>query len=227
MKAKLTIYSLMAVILLFGLVSCGTEGDGFEAGLDDTDAVSEYPDEETTGEDVRPLDYPANVQRWPMVSTGQTECYGVGGRIPCPFLGSEFFGQDATYQVGVRSYIDNGDATVTDGVTGLIWQKGYKADLTWYEAFRYCQNLSLASSKWRLPLTHELKSLVDYGASNPAIDTAAFPNTPSEWFWATKHTGFNDVASGLEASWIINFFDGFVEYTSRANLYNVRCVRAN
>ncbi|HPS89144.1 MAG TPA: DUF1566 domain-containing protein, partial [Methanosarcina vacuolata] len=168
-----------------------------------------------------------NLQRWPMISTGQTACYGVDGTIPCPVPGEPYFGQDGNYQYGVRSYIDNGDATVTDAVTGLIWQKGYKSGLTWYEAQSYCENLTLSSYKWRVPLTHELKSLIDYGATDPAIDATAFPDTPSEWFWASKNSGLNDVSAGLEASWIINFFDGFVEYTSRANFYNIRCVKVN
>ncbi|HPS31119.1 MAG TPA: DUF1566 domain-containing protein [bacterium] len=229
MKAKLIILSLIAAMLLFGLVSCGTEEDGFESVLTDSDTVtSEITDDENIQSgDTKRTNYPANVQLWPTISTGQTSCYGVDGKIPCPHLGEQFYGQDATYQMTVRSFIDNSDGSVTDGETSMVWQKGYKADLTWYEAQSYCENLTLASSEWRLPTTHELKTLVNYDLSDPAIDTTAFPNTPSEWFWATKHSGFNDVASGLEASWIINFLDGFVEYTSRFNLYNVRCIRAN
>lgn len=229
MKAKLIIFSLIAAMLLFGLVSCGTEEDGFELGFSDADTeTSEITDEENiSGGDTRRANYPANVQLWPTISTGQVNCYGVEGKIPCPYFGEQFYGQDATYQNDIRSFVNNLDGSVTDGETSMVWQQGYKADLTWYEAENYCENLTLASSQWRLPTTHELKTLINYDMYDPAIDTTAFPDTPSEWFWATRHTGFNDVSSGLEASWIINFFDGFVEYTSRSNLYNVRCIRAN
>lgn len=123
-----------------------------------------------------------------------------------------------------RNFIDNGNETVTDSVTGLVWQKGFEVNLTWYEAQNYCQNLSLDGKDWRLPTPHELRTLIDYEIFNPSINTVAFPNTPPEWFWSTKHASFNDVASGMESSWIIYFYDGFVEYTSRLNLYNVRCI---
>lgn len=233
MKSNLFVYSLIAAMLIFGLVSCDAEEDNWEAGLGNVEQVSienlDNSDEEgyINEYSFHSRDFHADVQHWPMVATGQTGCYGVDGEIPCPDFGQPFFGQDGSYRYGTRSYVDNANGTVTDAVTGVIWQKGYKADLTWYEAQSYCDMLTLSSYKWRLPLTHELKSLIDYGRSDPAIDITAFPDTPSEWFWAAKHSGLDDVASGKEASWIINFFDGFVEYTYRTNLYNVRCVKVN
>ena len=42
-------------------------------------------------------------------------------------------------------YIDNGDGTVTDTGTGLMWQQGTASDnYTWEQALAYCENLELA-----------------------------------------------------------------------------------
>ena len=230
MRIKFYTLTLIAVLLLIGLVSCDNGKDPLEAGLDDSDVISEVSDDDQKIEGGQSFtEFPANVQLWPMISTGQSDCYSGDGKIPCPEVGEPFFGQDGSYQYGVRSYVDNGDGTTTDLATNLTWQQGFKKNVNWYEANNYCDILSLNGLKWRIPQTHELKSIVDYGAADPAIDTAAFPEIESGelsvWFWAAKNAGFNDIGSGLEASWMINFYDGFVEYTSRSKVYNVRCVK--
>ena len=63
--------------------------------------------------------------------TGQTKCYDTGGtEIPCAGTG-----QDGAYSINPMSYTDNGNGTVTDNNTGLIWQKqddGIRYN--WYQA---------------------------------------------------------------------------------------------
>lgn len=82
-------------------------------------------------------------------------------------------------------FTDNGNSTITDTSTALMWQKDTPRDkqgnyelMTWEEALDYCENLSLAGyTDWRLPNIKELSSLVDYTRHDPAIDTTYFPNT--------------------------------------------------
>ena len=53
--------------------------------------------------------------------TGQTKCYRAVDpydEIPCAGTG-----QDGAYNINPMSYTDNGNGTVTDNNTGLIWQK--------------------------------------------------------------------------------------------------------
>jgi hypothetical protein len=78
---------------------------------------------------------------------------------------------------GINNFMDNGDGTVTDSATGLMWQKADDGILrNWENALLYCENLSLADhSDWRLPNAKELQSIVDYNRSpdftnSPAID---------------------------------------------------------
>jgi len=55
--------------------------------------------------------------------TGQSVCYSNSGEITCPSSGASFYGQDAQHDGNQPSYQDNGDGTVTDLNTGLMWQQ--------------------------------------------------------------------------------------------------------
>jgi hypothetical protein len=113
--------------------------------------------------------------------------------------------------------------TVVDTRTNLTWQRNLDAgSYTHAAAITYCANLVLASfSDWRLPLISELLTLVDPTRSSPAIDTAAFPSTPSDLFWASSLS----VVSAGDA-WDVNFTGGGSGFSNTgSNMYRVRCVR--
>lgn len=65
---------------------------------------------------------------------------------------------------GYNKYIDNGDGTITDEATGLMWQKAdSKTPFDWKSALEYASNLNLADHHdWRLPNVKELQSIVEY-----------------------------------------------------------------
>ena len=66
--------------------------------------------------------------------TGQNTCYNNSVGTACPNSGEPFFGQDAVYSTNPLRLVDNG-LTVTDGITGLTWQKTDDgATHNWYEA---------------------------------------------------------------------------------------------
>ncbi|HEY8966614.1 MAG TPA: DUF1566 domain-containing protein, partial [Candidatus Methylacidiphilales bacterium] len=72
-------------------------------------------------------------------------------------------------------FIDNGDGTVSDTATGLLWQKADGGQpMTWEEALVYAEHLSLNGIvRWRLPSAKELESLVDFTRSPDATQSAA------------------------------------------------------
>ncbi|MBE9569715.1 MAG: DUF1566 domain-containing protein, partial [Proteobacteria bacterium] len=86
-----------------------------------------------------------------------------------------------------HSLVDNGDRTITDTATGLIWQKETaESKMQWEDALSYCENLTLAGyNDWRLPNERELGSLVDYSKYGPSIDTIFFPDTVSFYYWSS------------------------------------------
>src|SRR5262249_26598793 len=124
-------------------------------------------------------------------------------------------GQDGSYTTGCPSdgrFADNGDGTVTDNCTGLMWQKD-TADVTadgeiditdgldWCDALKYCEESSLAGhDDWRLPNVRELGSIVDYGRFAPSIDPV-FQAVPA-WYWSST----SGAADGF-AAWSV-FFGG-------------------
>ncbi len=170
-------------------------------------------------------------------ATGQKVCYGFvenQGWVEVPCDGATCAGQDGSYAAGCPlegRFADNGDGTVTDNCTGLMWQKD-TADVNgdghstgqdyavWCDALAYCENLSFAGhDDWRLPNVRELQSIVDYGRFNPSIDLmfGAF----SSVYWSS--TSF--ARSTPAFAWYVYFGYGHVSYDARVYAYYVRAVR--
>ena len=119
-------------------------------------------------------------------------------------------------------FTDNGDQTITDNRTDLIWQKeDASTTRNWEGAITYCEGLTLASqSDWRLPNIRELESIVDDSTCSPAIDSTYFPNTNSSEYWSSTTN-----AGGTSDAWHVDFSDGGVDYNDKGDRYYVRCVR--
>ncbi|MCX7011387.1 MAG: DUF1566 domain-containing protein [Candidatus Sumerlaeota bacterium] len=119
-------------------------------------------------------------------------------------------------------FADNGNGTVTDNITGLIWQQS-EADSpqTWDAAFLYCQGLSLAGhSDWRLPNIKELWSLVDTNLSNPVIYKRSFPQAESTQYWSST-----TLSGHPEKAWTVEFREGIGRYEVKMSALPVRAVR--
>ncbi len=141
---------------------------------------------------------------------------------------------DSYYVRAVRSsqegsfykFVLNGDGTVTDKSTGLMWQQETAGILRWTEALSHCENLVLAGyDDWRLPNRNELQSLVNYNTCSPAIDTTVFPDTILNNYWSST-TQTHGVSAG---AWHVDFRQGWIPYFSsdKSSNYPVRAVRGD
>ena len=76
----------------------------------------------------------------PLPDTGQIKCYGPNDmEINCPAEGQPLHGQDAHYSGPTPTYRDNGNGTVSDLNTGLMWQQSNDGiDRNWFEAIDFC-----------------------------------------------------------------------------------------
>ena len=127
----------------------------------------------------------------------------------------------------VNQYTDNGDGTVTDNRTGLMWVRDGKSAgcnngkiMTWKDAMKFCKELDFAEYKgWRLPTIEELQSIVAYEKHNSAIDEA-FENTKNSYYWSST-----TYASGTGYAWGVNFYSGNVNYYNKTGYDYVRPVR--
>lgn len=104
-----------------------------------------------------------------LAPTGQRACYDTGGReMRCTPRGGALGGQDAAEAKTPLRYRDNGDGTVSDLNTGLVWQKTPGPKTTFAEAQAAATSLRIGGqSGWRLPNIKELYSLMDFSGSTP------------------------------------------------------------
>lgn len=120
-----------------------------------------------------------NSLSYPIVDTDQEIFYDTIDEITAPNPGETFFGQDASYTGFVPDYQDNGDGTITDMVTGLMWSKSpdmdgdgdidYADKMSYSEALAGADTFSLAGyDDWRLPSIKEMYSLIIFSGRDPS-----------------------------------------------------------
>jgi hypothetical protein len=119
-------------------------------------------------------------------------------------------------------FVNNMDGTITDTLTGLMWQKDdFQNPMTWEEAITQFNDLLLAEhTDWRLPTREELRSIVDYSKITPSIFVNEFPNTILGNYWTSTAHPFQE-----NHVWCIHFYNGNDNYQSRNNQYFSRAVR--
>jgi hypothetical protein len=121
-----------------------------------------------------------------------------------------------------QSFTDNGNGTLTDNISGRMWQRE-DDDMarTWLGALDYCNNLSLAGhADWRLPNIKELESITDDSTHTPVINVSAFPNTNSSGYWSSA-----SIAGYVDNAWFVDFSTGYMDGSHKSSNYYVRCVR--
>jgi len=134
------------------------------------------------------------------------------------------------YIRAVRGVTDGGqysrfvinNETVTDTLTGLIWQKDSAQNvLTWEEAITQFKDLVLDNhTGWRMPTREELRSIVDFSKITPSIFTNEFPRTAPGNYWTSTAHAFQK-----NHIWCIHFYNGNDNYQSKNNTYFSRAVK--
>ncbi len=74
-------------------------------------------------DDSSKVDNLPDITDYPIVSTGQSTFFDNDSQISEPQQGEAFYGQNANYPGNTPSYTDNANGTITDNVTGLMWEK--------------------------------------------------------------------------------------------------------
>ena len=195
-----------------------------------------------------PPDGPAPVQK-----TGQTQCWNENGDEvicrPCVIGGGCYpTGQDGMWEKGVAlpepRFTNNGNGTITDNLTGLIWMKNAFCfgATPWQEALDSCNSLSSGScglsdgsieGDWRLPNRRELFSLIHDAYHNPALSNTAgtghhtngnpFTNvSPFEYWSSSSSCG----AVNKAVAYVVDFGFGLIELDNKVEYnHSVWCVR--
>ncbi len=171
-----------------------------------------------TGERAIDAQYASSTLYQSTTMNGNTTMFGVNfadGRIKGYPIDKLFYvmlvrGND-TY--GINQFIDNGDGTISDYSTGLMWMKYDNAGiddlasgLDWQEALQWAESLDYAGyDDWKLPDAKELQSIVDYtrspdttqsAAINPMFDSTQITNmadmTDYGYYWTSTTHAEND-----------------------------------
>ncbi|MFN3480896.1 MAG: DUF1566 domain-containing protein [Thermodesulfovibrionales bacterium] len=185
--------------------------------------------------------------------SGQKKCYDASGtEIACPGTG-----QDGEKQAGVAwpspRFTDNGNGTITDNLTGLVWLKDANcanAVRTWSQALSDVNELNTSGTMngnncgdtsnggshqtdWRLPNINELESLVHAGYNEENCGGSAC-STLSAWL---NNKGFSNVQSNYywssttyayytDYAWLVPMWNGVVYASNKAYNCYVWPVRA-
>jgi hypothetical protein len=170
-------------------------------------------------------DYLPNITGYPIVSTNQTKFYNNTVEISAPSTDAAFYGQNANYLRNEPKYKDNGDGTITDLVTGLMWQqtpdRNGDGTINSSDKVTYTNAVAGAPScktgghtDWRLPTIKELYSLIMFSGVDPIIEgTSTSGLTP---FINTNYFkfGYGDTKSGeriIDAQFVSSTI--YVDYT--------------
>ncbi|NRD23980.1 DUF1566 domain-containing protein [Winogradskyella litoriviva] len=217
-KFRVKIRLLLAIILLsFSIIS-------FNACSDD-DSISENADSDTDDDTLTDL-----AISFVLTDTGQNVFYDDdGNEISTPSASEDYYGQDAQFTGIESSFQDNGDGTVTDLNTGLMWQQTPDFERhNYYDAFDYVDDLETGGyTDWRLPTIKELYSLIN---SNGSLDATSTSNSQpylyddyfdfeydqmmsyaGQYWSSTKYVkgGLQDI--NMEGAFGFNFADGHIK----------------
>jgi len=123
-------------------------------------------------------------------------------------------------------FIDNGDGTVTDTNTHLMWAKADSmGDITWHDAAVYCENPPIAGYKysdWRMPTIKELKTLFNKDGtkheSDCGLNVRIYPaiTLSCAWVWSSERHAISAYA--------FSFRKGYQYMTLQLNKKNFRAL---
>ncbi len=150
-------------------------------------------------------------QTYPIVETGQTNSYNTTVAISMPSSGQAFYGQNSNHPGNARSYTNNGDGTVTDNVTGLMWQQTEDQNgdgaIDFYDKLKYSEALAGAAtcntggySDWRLPTIKELYSLVMFFGAEPGPGQSSCTKYIDTTYFSVGYGDVNSLSHGSQGT---------------------------
>ena len=193
----------------------------------------------------------STTDKYAIVDTDVSDFYSNSAIISAPQAGESFYGQDAQYNGNQPSYTNNDNGTITDNVTGLMWEQDMGIKISYDDAFIKAEASTLGGyDDWRVPTIKELYSLAQFSGrcfgddavdffidtdyfNHPIGDTSIDEREIDAQTWSsTQYTGL--IMRGDTAVFGYNFVDGrlkgypkYIKQTGLPNTMYFRMVRGN
>jgi tetratricopeptide (TPR) repeat protein len=154
-------------------------------------------------------------------------------------LGAKKKAEDLQPERNWPRYTDNGNGTVTDNKTGLIWLKNANCasrKMTWKKGMQWAAKLAHGqcglsdgskAGDWRLPTKEELEAMIDERYKSPALSNAAGTGQWKEgdafsgvqyWYWSSTE-------NSTSSAWDVSLNDGYVSSNGKSLTDYVWAVR--
>jgi hypothetical protein len=185
---------------------------------------------------------------------------GFAGQCPLKAIGFPATGQTTSYAPGddgatrsgmALSFTDNGDGTITDNVTGLMWEKKSRdgslhdreKSFTWAPGtgsiWEWIGQVNAENGKgfadhtdWRIPNVKELDSIVDYGFASPTasaeFNMSCTGSCGVTTCSCTKTSGYwsaTTLPSLTTSAFVVRFSDGKISDSDKTMTAFARAVR--
>lgn len=160
------------------------------------------------------------------VRSGQT-----GGAVSLPKTGQTTIyaaWDDGDLEKGVAwpdpRFADNGNGTICDNLTGLMWEQAPSGTATWSDALTYANELVLGGhSDWRLPNVNELESLINAGQADPEawLNSQGLSGVQAGFYWSST-----TYAPGTAYALLVSMDVGSVNYATKTGNGYVLAVRS-
>ncbi len=151
------------------------------------------------------------------------------------------------------AYVDNGDGTITDRNTGLMWEKKladgglhdwgrtyvWSGDGTEETVWDWLDDVNAEDGTgfaghddWRIPNAKELQSIIDYQLDSPSIHpifsapcTEGCSGTACSCTKPDIYWSSGSVVSSPTSAWFVDFIIGGVSASGKTDPFFVRAVR--
>jgi len=194
-----------------------------------------------------------SITGYPIVGTNETTSYDSVNVITKPTSGKDYYGQNSNYPGTTPSYTKNGDGTITDNVTGLMWTQDLTNEKSYSDILSAVKSCTTGGhTDWRVPTIKELYSLIMFSGKDVSNLTSLtgneVPFIDTNYFTFKYSTGFRvidvQVATtntspgvykdwGLTLVYGVNFADGRIKAYGTVlpdgtpKTYNYMFVRGN
>ena len=152
-------------------------------------------------------------------------CYSKCYESPCPDGYGPFDGCHCPLPATEVDFEDEGDGTVEDHRTGLVWAKDVAEEVTFAQAVQYCVSLSesLPGQNWRLPTIMELAGVMDYATGSWTEHWhTSFGNSPCCWYWSSTPAQQDDPDP---QHFEVDIRGPEIDTYPQSHTFNARCVR--